>query len=219
MYRGRVDALTIVGLAFLVFIAFNVLSDQGWFSGMPDTFAQPLVISAGASNDQTSADSDTASSAGDLQVSTPEAQAETASIPVDDPDAIIWPYTTYIVTQGPHGMSYGHMAIDLSAGKGATILSPINGEVTELFVDQYGNPTLILENSRYKILMLHGDYTVQVGQRLIIGQPVGAESNHGYTLDANGRLCAGRDCGYHTHLNIYDKQLGSNVNPLEVLPR
>ena len=47
---------------------------------------------------------------------------------------------------------------------GATILSPINGEITEHYVDQYGNPTLIIENSRYKILMLHGDYTVQVGQ-------------------------------------------------------
>ena len=219
MYRGRVDALTIVGMAFLVFIAFNVLSDKGWFLSMSDAITQPMVISADASSDEVRLDQENAPLAGDLQVSTPEAQAGPTPIPVDDPGALTWPYTTYVVTQGPHGMSYGHMAIDLSAGKGATILSPINGEVTQLFVDQYGNPTLILENARYKILMLHGDYTVQVGQRLIIGQPVGTESNHGYTLDANGRLCDGRDCGYHTHLNIFDKQLGSNVNPLDVLPR
>jgi murein DD-endopeptidase MepM/ murein hydrolase activator NlpD len=218
VYRGRVDALTIVGIAFLVFIAFNVLSDRGLFSSMSDALTQPLVISADASGDTTSQDQATSFLAADFQAATPEPGEETP-VPIDDPDALIWPYTTYVVTQGPHGMSYGHMAIDLSAGKGATILSPINGEVTQLFVDQYGNPTLILENARYKILMLHGDYTVQVGQRLVIGQPVGTESNHGYTLDANGRLCDGRDCGYHTHLNIYDKQLGSNVNPLEVLPR
>jgi murein DD-endopeptidase MepM/ murein hydrolase activator NlpD len=219
VYRGRVDALTIVGIAFLVFIVFNVLSDRGLFLSVSDAFTQPLVISADASGDTASQDQTTSFLAADLQAATPEPQGEATAVPVDDPDALIWPYTNYVLTQGPHGMSYGHMAIDLSAGKGATILSPINGEVTQLFVDQYGNPTLILENSRYKILMLHGDYTVQVGQRLIIGQPVGAESNHGYTLDANGRLCDGRDCGYHTHLNIFDKQLGSNVNPLEVLPR
>jgi murein DD-endopeptidase MepM/ murein hydrolase activator NlpD len=219
VYRGRVDALTIVGIAFLVFIVYNVLNDRGSFSSISDALTQPLVISADASSNEPSQDQAAATFADQFQAVTPQAQVDAASAPIDDPDALTWPYTNYVLTQGPHGMSYGHMAIDLSAGKGATILSPINGEVTQLFVDQYGNPTLILENARYKILMLHGDYTVQVGQRLIIGQPVGAESNHGYTLDANGRLCDGRDCGYHTHLNIFDKQLGSNVNPLEVLPR
>ena len=49
------------------------------------------------------------------------------------------PYDEYILTQGQHGYSYGHAAIDISAGKGATIYSPINGSVTENYVDQYGN--------------------------------------------------------------------------------
>lgn len=215
MYRGRLDALTIVGVGFLVLIFFNVLSDRGWFSGVKEVFNQPLIVSADASD----LDEKTASMTDNLELDPPSDQVTPEAVQVNDPDALAWPYEKYFVTQGPHGMSYGHMAIDLSAGKGATILSPINGEVVELYVDQYGNPTLILENSHYKILMLHGVYTVQVGERVALGQPVGVESNIGYTLDANGRLCAGRDCGYHTHLNIYDKQLGSNVNPLEVLPR
>lgn len=207
MYRGRVDALTLVGVAFFIFIIFNVLSDRGLFSSIADAFSQPLIVSADAANAE-----EKSASMGGVTV------ADASAAPTADPDALGWPYTNSVLTQGPHGMSYGHMAIDLAAGKGAKIISPINGEVTELYVDQYGNPTLIIENSRYKILMLHGDYTVQVGQTVTIGQAVGTESNHGYTLDAFGRLCAGRDCGYHTHLNIFDKQLGSNVNPLEVLP-
>lgn len=215
MYRGRVDPLTIVGVGFLVLIVFNVLSDRGWFTGVTQFFTQPLIVTAAAP----AADQKTAAMGGVLQIDTPSEPVVTPPPRVDDPHALAWPYEHYVLTQGPHGMSYGHMAIDLSGGKGATILSPINGEVTELYVDQYGNPTLIIENAHYKILMLHGVYTVQVGERLTIGQPVGKESNIGYTLDANGRLCAGRDCGYHTHLNIFDKNLGMNVNPLEVLPR
>jgi murein DD-endopeptidase MepM/ murein hydrolase activator NlpD len=215
LYRGRFDALTLVGVGFLILIAFNLLSDRGWFLGVKEAFSQPLIASANASE----MDQKSAALSGEDAVETQPSPENAQAFPVDDPDALAWPYENYVITQGPHGMSYGHMAIDLSGGKGATILSPISGEVTELFVDQYGNPTLILENSRYKILMLHGVYTVQVGERVAMGQPVGAESNIGYTLDAYGRLCAGRDCGYHTHLNIYDKQLGTNVNPLEVLPR
>jgi hypothetical protein len=46
---------------------------------------------------------------------------------------------------------------------------------------------------------------------------VGTESNHGYTLDIYGNLCAGRDCGYHTHLNVYDRRVGYNVNPMDLL--
>lgn len=136
-----------------------------------------------------------------------------------DPNVFADPYDAYIVTQGPHGMSYGHYAVDLTGGKGVTIKSPINGIVGSLFVDQYGNTTLIIENDRYRVLMLHGNYSVHVGQVLAIGDPVGVEWNNGYTLDGNGQLCTGRDCGYHTHLNIFDKSIGQNVDPFTLLTR
>lgn len=134
-----------------------------------------------------------------------------------DHQLIELPYNSYVLTQGPHGASYGHMAIDLAAGKNTTIKSPINGEVSALFVDEYKNPTLIIENDTYIVTMLHGKYNVKAGDKLQIGQPVGRESNLGYTTDMQGRSCKNRNCGYHTHLNIFDKTLNTNVNPLEVL--
>lgn len=133
-----------------------------------------------------------------------------------DPDKVAAPYEEYILTQGLHGFSYGHAAIDLTAGEGAPVLSPIFGEVVDLFTDEWGNPNLVIENERYRVSLLHGLYTVSVGQSVDLGDVVGTESNQGYTVDYLGRLCAGRDCGYHTHLNIYDKHLGQNVNPLDL---
>lgn len=134
-----------------------------------------------------------------------------------DQRLIAAPYDKYVLTQGPHGYSYGHMAVDLSAGKGAIIKSPINGLVTERYVDQYGNPTLVIENDLYQVTLLHGKYKVDVGERIKLGQMIGRESNLGYTTDIWGRSCRERDCGYHTHLNIFDKQAESNINPLDVI--
>jgi murein DD-endopeptidase MepM/ murein hydrolase activator NlpD len=151
----------------------------------------------------------------------PPAQAETQPepqpVPLPDFSAVAAPYNTYTLTQGVHGAAYGHMAIDIAAGEGATIHSPIHGVVSELYIDAYGNPTLVIENEVYKVMMLHGDYSVSVGQQVELGQAVGVESNLGYTTDMAGVPCWGRDCGYHTHLNIYDKRIGGNVNPLELI--
>lgn len=134
------------------------------------------------------------------------------------PTAVQAPYTNYQITQGIHGASYGHMAIDLAAGRGEPVLSPINGVVTALYVDEYGNPTLQIENDVYLVTILHGDFTVQLGDSLRAGEQVGTESNKGYTMDMQGNLCYGREwCGNHTHLNIYDKRIGSNVNPLDLI--
>lgn len=146
---------------------------------------------------------------------TPGAEAQPTAVP--DPAAIRYPYAEYILTQGPHGQSYGQLAIDLTAGKGALILAPISGTVSALYVDEYNNTTLILDNDYWQVLLLHGDYSVQPGESVAIGQVIGNESNHGYTVDWQGNLCAGRDCGYHTHLNVFSKLQGQNVNPLDVL--
>ncbi len=134
-----------------------------------------------------------------------------------DPAAIRAPYDHYTVTQGPHGQSYGQLAIDLTAGKGAAVLSPISGQITAYYVDELGNTTLIIDNAVWQITLLHGNYVMKPGDQVGIGQVVGYESNNGNTVDWQGRSCRGRDCGYHTHLNVYDKRIGSNVNPLEVI--
>lgn len=144
---------------------------------------------------------------------------QATAVSVDNPTAFEAPYHSYVVSQGPHGFSYGHMAVDLAAGEGTTILSPINGVITELYTDQYGNPTLIIENEVYRVTLMHGDYFVTIGQKVSLGEAIGSESNHGYTMDMYGNLCWGRSgCGYHTHLNVFDKRLGTNVNPLNLLP-
>lgn len=137
--------------------------------------------------------------------------------PLFDPTAIIAPYDEYILTQGVHGMSYGHMAIDIAAGKGASIKSPVTGIVSEHYFDAIGNPTLVIENDHYKVTLLHGIYTVGIGDRLTVGDEIGTESNLGNTRDMQGQSCRGRDCGYHTHLNIFDKIAGSNINPLDLI--
>jgi murein DD-endopeptidase MepM/ murein hydrolase activator NlpD len=143
-----------------------------------------------------------------------------ANLPNQGVDQRIFaPYGQYTLTQGPHGFSYGHMAIDISAGNGAEIKSPIQGYIADLYTDQYGNPTLMIENDFYRVTMLHGKYEVAVGEQISPGQIVGRESNLGLTTDMQGRSCRYRDCGYHTHLNIFDKRLNKNVNPLDVMQR
>ena len=64
---------------------------------------------------------------------------------------------------------------------------------------------------------MHGIYHSKIGERVRSGQPIGEESNLGNTTDMQGRSCRNRDCGYHTHLNVYDKRIGANVNPLDLL--
>ncbi len=144
------------------------------------------------------------------------ARSPDAALPVA-PESFAAPYAEYWVTQGPHGASYGHMAVDIAAGEGTPILSPIAGQVTRKDTDGYGNPVLVIENEAYRVTLLHGIYRVAVGDAVNQGDVVGEESNIGYTTDMQGRLCAGRDCGYHTHLNVFDKRLGENVNPLNLL--
>jgi murein DD-endopeptidase MepM/ murein hydrolase activator NlpD len=201
----RVEPLAVVALIFLCFLGGRVLWDR---LGRPPIVVvqwQPSVANAAAGDA-----SPEQASGGALQEISLEAQT-------DDLDMVIAPYDHYELTQGLHGFSYGHMAIDLSAGDGAPIKAPIGGVVTGLFVDNLGNTTLILENEHYRVTMLHGIYSVVFGEMVELGQQIGVESNQGNTYDALGRSCRGRDCGYHTHLNIYDKQLGANVDPLGLI--
>ncbi len=80
-------------------------------------------------------------------VDTAAAQGNPAAPQAPDWNAVAPPYDSYFVTQGPHGESYGQAAIDLTAGQGAEIKSPINGTVAAFYIDEYSNTTLIIETS------------------------------------------------------------------------
>ena len=203
----RLDGVTIAAVILLIFLGFQLIRDR---SRSADQVVIPDSITTTQKAEENSADP-----------TLPESKTEDVSLnpapAVPSPTAIVYPYDDYWLTQGPHGFAYGHMAIDLAAGKGVTIKSPIYGTVTANYVDQYGNTTLIIENERYQVTLLHGNYTAAVGQPLSLGDVVGSEGNNGYTTDMYGNSCRGRDCGYHTHLNVFDFSLGQNVNPLDVL--
>jgi murein DD-endopeptidase MepM/ murein hydrolase activator NlpD len=222
MNNERVDPLIVVGLLFALFMGFQLLRDHNQNptdqTGLGDG---TQVLHAGLAGVRDIGISGSIRSS-DLPEPEPSKAKPEKKKEVDnsDPAAIDWPYDHYTVTQGIHGASYGQMAIDIAAGKGAKIKSPITGTITEKYTDQWGNPTLVIENDVYQVTLLHGNYSVDVNDNVKIGQRIGSESNQGYTMDMQGNLCwmAGRDCGYHTHLNIYDKRKGSNVNPFDVLP-
>jgi murein DD-endopeptidase MepM/ murein hydrolase activator NlpD len=199
--RRQPDLLTIAALGFIVFMIFNVLRDQG--------IAFATIAPVNAANAMQKS----------ILPTPEEGQITTIAQSFEDQDAIAPPYDSYTLTQGPHGQSYGQLAIDIAAGKGTEIKSPINGNVTALYVDDLGNTTLVIENDHYQVTMLHGIFTVKLGDHIKLGQGVGTESNQGNTVDGLGRSCRGRDCGYHLHLNIYDKRLGANVNPLDLFSR
>jgi hypothetical protein len=197
------EGVDVLGLVALVLIVF------GGFMVYRDIISKHNDVALGG---EMAADS-TESQEGDPDVGS----GQEVPVNVGDPSLVAAPYNQYTLTQGPHGFSYGHMAIDIAAGKDAIIKSPIHGNVIELYTDQYGNPTLVIENDIYQVTMLHGKYKVAVGDQLELGQMVGRESNLGYTTDTWGRSCQNRDCGYHTHLNIFDKRIGNNINPLSVI--
>jgi murein DD-endopeptidase MepM/ murein hydrolase activator NlpD len=200
--QRRIDGISVVAIAMVIFIGLSLLLGKGQGSNEAEA------------NDGGSADQVPASTSG-MGPATP---VPTPPVPVwtvpGDQTLLVPPYVEYIVTQGPHGFAYGHSAVDISGGKGASLLSPVNGAVTQRYTDEYGNTTLVIENDKYQLTFLHGDYLVNAGDKLYIGQIIGVESNHGYTTYMQGRSCRGRDCGYHSHLNVFDKEMGANINPL-----
>ena len=202
------DGLTIAAVGIICLMGFGLLRDAGIFGAG----AKKVLSASSAEPTQAVAAVEKSGSGGGKA----QANNVTAADQIDA-DAIAAPYAHFIVTQGLHGAEYGHLAVDISAGKEATIKSPINGTVTNLYIDDWGNPSLMIENEHYAVELLHGLFSVKIGDKVTIGQPIGKESNQGNTFDELGRSCAGRDCGYHTHINVYDKRLGTNVNPFLVL--
>lgn len=203
--RIRIDGMTLAGVALLMLFAVNIV--RGW-AGEGD----PSLATTNAEGTPVA-----------YVTAAPEVQeiiatSEPPQVDTTWHSAISMPYDEYFLTQGIHGQSYGHYAIDIAAGNGAVIKSIINGFVTGAGYDQWGNTYIQIENDFYAVLYLHGVYTPALGEAVSAGQAIGTESNIGYTLDIAGNLCAGRDCGYHTHLNVYDKRLGTNIDPLTLIP-
>jgi murein DD-endopeptidase MepM/ murein hydrolase activator NlpD len=201
--KKGLDGFTVAALAVIVFIGLSLVVDSGEGSSGQNNNGSPPPQQSGTNT-------------GGQAQSTPIPIPTPLTLPLSGDQTILAaPYDEYLLTQGPHGFSYGHSAIDISGGKGVIIKSPINGIVSENYVDQYGNTTLILDNNRYTVTFLHGNFSANVGDKLTIGQTLGTEGNNGYTMDMSGRLCTNRDCGYHSHLNVFDKELGVNINPLD----
>lgn len=147
---------------------------------------------------------------------TVSAQTETPPQKGDEEIQIPYKRGTYVVSQGPHGQSYGDYAVDLAGGQGEKLYSPITGVVTGKYTDSLGNPTLIIENSVWTAKLLHGSFEVDKGDRLEIGQFIGREGNFGNVICFDDVPPNGRSCGYHTHFNVFSKRSGQNVNPLDV---
>jgi murein DD-endopeptidase MepM/ murein hydrolase activator NlpD len=208
----RIDALAVALLILMIFLAYQLLADGRRAQSSSTEVGEGL-------SDTGEVTIDSADTSGSQESTNQNSDELAPASPPIDPSTITYPYDEYWITQGPHGVSYGHLAIDMAAGKGSVIKSPIQGTIMANYVDQYGNTTLVIENERYTVTLLHGDYTATVGQVVTLGDPVGSESNHGYTTDMYGNSCRGRECGYHTHLNVFDKASGQNVNPLNVLAK
>ena len=209
MKKAPFDGLTFVALFLVGIMGFSLFSDLTVTKAAEPGLEVSLTIVV---EDQEA-----------VSLQPKEESDETPLVPMlsqgeePDPTAFAAPYDKYMITQGVHGQSYGHLAIDLGNGKGATIIAPIHGTVTEHYLDGLGNTTLVIENEVYAVTMLHGIYTVAPGDAVSLGDPVGTESNQGNTTDFQGRSCRDRDCGYHTHLNVFDKRTGGNVNPLDLI--
>ena len=139
----KLDPMTLVGLAvLLIFVAglFRNSATRVAADAVPEV-VDPAAVAAAAT------------AAADAQASLPE-----SAPPAEDPaaadalarnTAISVPYDTYFLTQGLHGESYGHLAIDIAAGNGSTIYSILNGTVTCTGYDQWNNTYIQIENDGY----------------------------------------------------------------------
>ena len=212
--RKKPDAMTLVGLAVLLIFAAGIFRNSTTrvaADAVPET-PNPAAIAAAAT--------EAAAAQAGLPETAPPAEDAAAADALARNTAVSVPYDTYFLTQGLHGESYGHLAIDIAAGNGSTIYSIINGTITGTGYDQWNNTYIQIENDVYTVLYMHGVYGLAVGDAVTAGQVIGTESNIGYTLDSYGNVCGytGRDCGYHTHLNVFDKRLGLNIDPLTLIP-
>lgn len=110
-------------------------------------------------------------------------------------------------------LAHGRAGYDLmGGGKDSPIFAPITGEVIYQYYQHNGNPLLIIENDSYRVKLLHGYWNTAEGDRVNQGEIIGYEGNMGLTF-RDGQFCGtGSNCGYHTHIEVWDKINNSPVN-------
>jgi len=124
--------------------------------------------------------------------------------PVTAERAAIYPEYT-VINSALHGAN-GWRGVDIAAGCGMPVYAPFSGIVEANNIDHQGNPTLTIRgNGNYLITLLHGDYVVEVGDRVKTGQIIGTENLTGYFVGA-APIC-------HSHVIL--KQNGRELNYLE----
>lgn len=116
------------------------------------------------------------------------------------------PYDNYSVSTAVlHGLS-GWEGVDIVAGCGAEIYSPISGIVDKTGTDGYIGPIsngaentwVGISNTSYSTVLLHGEYIVNFGDTVEQGQVIGYESS------------IGNSSGCHTHWIMYEKGMVFN---------
>ena len=149
--------MTLVGAALLLLFAANIV--RGWAGEGTPELAPKNELGTPVAN--------MTPLPGDVPAITPPPGG-----PESDPAyhlEIAVPYDNYFLTQGVHGQSYGHLAIDIAAGNGATIKSIINGIVTSTGYDQWGNTYIQIENDNFIVLYPVSYTHLDVYKRQMLG--------------------------------------------------
>ena len=106
-----------------------------------------------------------------------------------------------LVASGFHGEG-AWPGRDYASDCGTAVLSPISGLVTRKGTDHLGNTYLHLTGGIIEAIVMHGDYSPEVGDFVGKGEQIGTEANHG-----NSSEC-------HTHLSI--RVEGVLIDPMEI---
>jgi hypothetical protein len=126
-----------------------------------------------------------------------------------DPNAFQMPYPEYFIAGDCHSDGWGSWcALDPnSIPNGGPLFSPITAEVVAKGDnDGFTNTYICLQNSRWRVCMLHGIYNlVEVGDWVTIGQQLGTEASIGIST------------GAHTHLSVFDRNIGAWIDPRNAL--
>jgi murein DD-endopeptidase MepM/ murein hydrolase activator NlpD len=120
--------------------------------------------------------------------------------------AFVWPADNHFLSGNDYWS--GHLAIDISAGEGATVYAADSGVVTMAqggYNYGYGNVVQIDHGNGYSTLYAHlNAYFVSVCQSVYAGQQIATSGN------------TGNSQGAHLHFEV--RQNGGFINPWFVLP-